>query len=143
MVEAIDGKLQEEFESDVFACGSDTSVDTLSVTSPGANHEVIGMASGEKSGGASNNEMMSLMQAMISQQASLQQVVTQQAYRMRMIEEEKAKDKRESDGRMVILIRELKDTRMDVTVTAPGFSGSSVSGVSGYASQLILRRERM
>ena len=46
------------------------------------------------------------------------------------------KDKADSDSRFEKLIREMKDARVDGTVTAP--SSSAGSGVSRYVNQIVI-----
>ena len=137
--------IDREFEAtdEVFTGDSDTSVEsghTLeSVEGLGDSHKTSEMSSGGSAKSSGGNEMAALMKAMIEQQANLQRVLQLQEERMVAAEVHQTKDKADSDSRFEKLIREMKDARVDVTVTAPSSSSADAgSGVSSYVNQIVI-----
>ena len=137
--------IDREFEAtdEVFTGDSDTSVEsghTLeSVEGLGDSHKTSEMLSGGSAKSSGGNEMAALMKAMIEQQANLQRVLQLQEERMAAAEVHQTKDKADSDSRFEKLIREMKDARVDVMVTAPSSSSADAgSGVSSYVNQIVI-----
>ena len=133
---------ESEATDKVFTGDSDTSVEsghTLeSVEGLGDSHKTSEMLSGGGAKSSGGNEMAALMKAMIEQQANLQRVLQLQEERMAAAEVHQTKDKADSDSRFEKLIREMKDARVDVTVTAPSSSADAGSGVSSYVNQIVI-----
>jgi len=125
----------------VFTGDSDTSVEsghTESGEGLGDSHKTSEMSSGGSGKGSGGNEMAALMKAMIKQQANLHRVLQLQKERMTAAEVHQTKDKAESDSRFEKLISEMRDARVDVTVTAPSSSADAGSGVSRYVNNIVI-----